>query len=83
LRSVRFNVWRERLAADLVLAIANQNFCGTNAREHSCDCQPKQFPAGNDGLFKTFAAVGPGAVAATDGSQALARCELRFFPLGS
>ena len=34
LRSDRFKVWRARLAADLVLAIANQNLVKADACEH-------------------------------------------------
>src|SRR5213596_3114694 len=39
LRSDRFNVWRARLTADFVLAIAIEKFMDVNARGRKCDCQ--------------------------------------------
>jgi hypothetical protein len=47
LRSDRFTLWRVRLAADLVLAIADQKLVDVDARERSCDCQPPKKAPGS------------------------------------
>ena len=83
LRSVRFNVWRERLAADLVLAIANQTFVERTLVSAVAIVNPNNSrlasARGNDGLFRAFAAVGLGAVAATEGYKRLRDASFAFF----
>jgi hypothetical protein len=83
LRSVRFNDWRERLAADLVLAIANQTFVERTLVSTVAIVNPNNSrlasTRGNDGLFRAFAAVGLGAVAATEGYKRLPDASFAFF----
>ena len=45
LRSVRLTLWRARLAADLVLAIADQKLLECGRSRAQLDCQPEKAPA--------------------------------------
>lgn len=80
---MRFNVWRERLAADLVLAIANQTFVERTLVSTVAIVNPNNSRLasthGNDALSGAFAAVGFGAVAATEGYRRLRDASFAFF----
>ncbi len=83
MRSVRFKVWRERLEADLVLAIANQTFVERTLVSTVAIVNPNNSrlasTRGNDGLFRAFAAGGLGGVAATEGYKRLPDASFSFF----
>ena len=77
LRSVRFNVWRERLAADFVLAMANQIFVGRTLVITVAIVNPNNSglasTRGNYDLFRAF------VVAATEGYKRLRDASFAFF----